>query len=216
MPASTVTMPADTFTDDALTVTAADAVTVMPPLASSMRLPLLSSSSTLPGPSASVSFWPPGVSSVSVSVPAWSSSVMVMPFFVRRRLVRFSPPRSMSAGDGALPFHSPPTISGARRSPWANSSSTSSSTSGRQNRPRSLPAIGATTRAHNGAACAASVVSDNSATCTRLRCSGSSSETTRASKGTAPQPAAGVVDGEKRASRCMVFRPGSLSFSAVQ
>src|SRR5437879_2584200 len=55
MAASTVTMPADTATWLALTVTRAEAVTVMPLDSSLIELPLLSTISTAPGPSLRVS-----------------------------------------------------------------------------------------------------------------------------------------------------------------
>jgi hypothetical protein len=54
--ASTVTIPADTATCDALIVTFADAVIVMPLVSSLIELPLLSTISTAPGPSFSVYF----------------------------------------------------------------------------------------------------------------------------------------------------------------
>ena len=54
--ASTVTIPADTATCDALIVTFADAVIVMPLASILIELPLLSTISTAPGPSFSVSF----------------------------------------------------------------------------------------------------------------------------------------------------------------
>src|SRR5678815_1691636 len=54
--ASTVTIPADTATCDALIVTFADAVIVMPLASILIELPLLSMISTAPGPSFNVSF----------------------------------------------------------------------------------------------------------------------------------------------------------------
>ena len=70
MPASTVTMPADTATTLALTVTFADAVTVTPEDSSLIELPFESTISTAPGPSLSVTFWPPGVSQMNFYCPS--------------------------------------------------------------------------------------------------------------------------------------------------
>ena len=58
MPASTLTRPALTDTCDAFTVTFADAVTVTPEASSLIELPLLSTISTAPGPSFSVTVCP--------------------------------------------------------------------------------------------------------------------------------------------------------------
>src|SRR3954454_24510175 len=60
MPALTVTIPAETSTLLALTVTLAEAVMVIPLASSLIELPLLSTISTVPGPSFRVIFWPPG------------------------------------------------------------------------------------------------------------------------------------------------------------
>ena len=62
MAALTLTAPALTSTALALTMTLEAAFTVIPFVLSSTELPLLSVSTTAPGPSSSVSFWPPGVS----------------------------------------------------------------------------------------------------------------------------------------------------------
>lgn len=75
------------------------------------RLPLLSSTVIVPGPSPSVTRCPAGVSSTSFSCPCWSSSVTTTPFFERMRLKRL-PSLPSSAGAAALPFHSPPSTSG--------------------------------------------------------------------------------------------------------
>src|SRR5581483_3543055 len=79
MPASTVTMPAETAIVPALIVSFADAVIVTPAASSLIELPLLSTISTDPGPSLNVAFWPPGVSSTSCSRPSESSSVTLTP-----------------------------------------------------------------------------------------------------------------------------------------
>ena len=65
--ALTVTIDALTSTVLARTDTLTDATTLMPPLSRVTELPLLSTISTLPGPSCNVSFWPPGVSRIIFS-----------------------------------------------------------------------------------------------------------------------------------------------------
>ena len=72
-------MPAEISAVDALIVTLADAVTVIPADSSFTELPFESSIVTEPGPSFSVTFWPPGVSRISCSVPSVSSSVILTP-----------------------------------------------------------------------------------------------------------------------------------------
>ena len=108
MPASTCTMPAETATWLALTVTLADAVSVMPADSSLMLLPWLSTISTEPGPSLSVIFWPPGVSTMKLSWPSWSSSVICTPLRERITFLKLLPAPSMLAGGLSLPFHSAP------------------------------------------------------------------------------------------------------------
>ena len=79
MPALTVTMLADTSTMLAVTVTLAEAFTVMPLVCSLTELPLLSTTSTDPGPSCNVTFCPPGVSTMQFSWPEVSSRVIFTP-----------------------------------------------------------------------------------------------------------------------------------------
>ena len=111
MPAFTVTIPADTSTVDALIVTFAAAVTVMPAEAISSEFPFESSTRTTPGPSLRVIFCPPGVSAMNFSCPVWSSRVTVTPFFERITLSRL-PSEPICAGAVDEPFHSPPRTSG--------------------------------------------------------------------------------------------------------
>lgn len=59
IPALTVTMLAETSTILAVIVILAEAFTVMPLAWSFIELPLLSTTSTEPGPSCNVIFWPP-------------------------------------------------------------------------------------------------------------------------------------------------------------
>src|SRR6185503_17521911 len=139
--AFTDTDPAVTETVLALTVTLADAVTVIPELSSFTELPLLSTISTEPGPSFSVIRWPPGVSTMSFSWPSLSSRTTRTPLRERMTLTSFSPPPSMDCGGASLPFHSPPTTNGQRGSPFWHATSTSSPVSGMNHVPRLLPPI---------------------------------------------------------------------------
>src|SRR5690348_12926107 len=72
-------------------------------------------------------------------VPLSSSSVMRLPLFdlMTRFLLE---PSALASGALSLPFHSAPTMIGRPMSPCSNITSTSSSTSGSENQPRSLPA----------------------------------------------------------------------------
>ena len=69
MPEFTVTIPELISTVLALMVTFALAFTTIPAASSVTELPLLSIISIEPGPSLSVTFWPPGVSTMKRSWP---------------------------------------------------------------------------------------------------------------------------------------------------
>ena len=84
MPALTVRLAAEISAVAAFTVTVAEAVTVIPLDSSLTELPLASWIVIEPGPSFSVSCWPPGVSSMSCSLPSVSSRVTVTPLRVLR------------------------------------------------------------------------------------------------------------------------------------
>src|ERR671921_808788 len=107
MPASTVTIPAETATWLALTVTFAAAVTVMPPVSSFTELPFESTISTAPGPSFIVRRWPPGVSKISFSCPSVSSSVIFTPLRERTTLRKLLPAPSIVSGGESAPFQRP-------------------------------------------------------------------------------------------------------------
>src|SRR5436189_5051716 len=114
IPALTVTMLAETSTMLALTVTFAEAFTVIPLLCSFTEFPLLSTTSTEPGPSCSVIFCPPGVSTMQFSCPVLSSSVIFTPFLDRRTFRLFCPDPSIVCGGLSDPFHNPPNTYGRR------------------------------------------------------------------------------------------------------
>ncbi len=109
IPAFTVTMPADTSTVEAWTLTWAAAVTVMPADSSLTVLPLASAAVIDPGPSSRVTDCPPGVSMRSRSWPDVSSRVIFTPLRERMTLRLFSPPPSMVSGGASWPFHRAPT-----------------------------------------------------------------------------------------------------------
>src|SRR5687767_4256215 len=173
IPAFTVTMPADTSTVDACTVSFALAVTVIPADAISTLLPLLSVMVTLPGPSSSVSDCPPGVSSLRLSRPLVSLSRTMTP--LRERSVFFSlrPLLSIDSGGASLPFQRLPNTYGRRGSPASKATSTSSSGSGTNQAPRLLPAMNTPSRAHASYALPEGSGDHGSRTRTRPRPSGS-------------------------------------------
>ena len=99
MPALTVPCPAETSTVRAWTVTLPDAVTVMPLVSSLTELPFASTTSIAPGPSLSVTFWPPGVSSDRAARwPSSSSSVTLTPLRERITFFVLRPAPSIDSG----------------------------------------------------------------------------------------------------------------------
>jgi hypothetical protein len=84
------------------------------------------------------------------------SSIVIVPFSSskttrepsRETRTRRSLPPPFFSGGRSLPFHSAPSTTGRLMSPCSNMTSTSSSTSGRNHQPRSLPAPSAASGAH--------------------------------------------------------------------
>ena len=138
--------PQSTVIVDALIVSALAAVRVTPLGAISRELPPLSATRTVLVPSSRVICCPPGVDRVSVTAPAVSSIVIVIP--VREVSERMSLFALMVSGAASTPFHSEPTTYGQSGSPPPKQTSTSSPISGMNQLPRLSPALIVASRAH--------------------------------------------------------------------
>lgn len=151
IPAFTVTMLALISTMLAVKLKRPLVLKVIPAASKRTELPLLSIISTLPGPSLSVTFWPPGVSRIQVllavlvverdlhAVAAADDFLVVVAGAVHRLGGR------VAAVPQAAEHVGPTRVA-------ASSDRTSSSTSGVNQLPRLLPPISVASRAHSSQA----------------------------------------------------------------